>query len=291
MNTINGRMRCPYCHTQLQGTYGAVQCPTHGEFKRNSEGIYLFLQDKSGYFDEHWQQNRIPDIPTAKKETAHRFLTFLLKSASSKSGGGCWLDVGTGDGVHLALSKEANPELDLIGLDISQSGLCTVAQRVPGATLLHADGQSIPLQDDTVDACFSYGVLAYMEDPWKGLSEMVRVTRPGGIIGVWFYPRKNDAFGLIFRLVRSMVTRLPAFLQSRVADLIVPFLSLLPTASGISLSNASWASCREVVLVNIAPPSLIFPTQDEICERFIGLGCQVVSSDEDEPISVWAKKP
>lgn len=283
-------MRCPYCHAKLQEERQGARCPKHGVFRKNTVGVYFFLREGPGYFEEHWRQNHMLEMPKAKEKAARRFLSFLLEATPSKSAGGCWLDVGTGDGIHLALSRELNPQLSLIGLDISASGLSTVARRVPDATLFLADGQSVPLQDNTVDVCFSYGVLAYMEDPWKGLAEMVRVTRPGGTIGVWFYPRRNDVLGVMFRLVRSVVTKLPAFFQGRLADLIVPFLSVLPTASGINLGNASWAACREVVLVNIAPPKLAFPTQVEVCERFNALGCRIVYCDKSEPISVWVEK-
>ncbi len=283
-------MRCPHCHAGLQGEGETLRCSVHGVIKRSAAGVYLFLQDGAGYFEEHWQHNRLPEMPLAKRETGIRFLSFLFNEAAPRGSGARWVDVGTGDGVHLAIVREFYPEVEVVGIDISGPGLEAVAQRFPKATLLHADGQSIPLQDNSADATFSYGTLAYMDDPWKGLSELVRVTKPGGLIGVWFYPKRGDLLGLLFRLTRRMVSKVPTLYQRALADLIVPFLSLLPTASGVSLKNASWKACREVVLVNIAPPNLIFPTQEEVCEHFSGLKCDVVHSDQANPISVWAKK-
>lgn len=287
---VEHRMRCPHCHSVLLGSGDALRCPTHGVFTRSAAGVYLFLKDEAGYFQKHWKYNHLVEIPLAKRETGIRFLSFLFNAPGSGDNGMTWLDVGTGDGVHLALSKEICPEVDILGLDISGPGLETVARRFPEATLLKADGQSIPLQDNAVDACFSYGTLAYMDDPWQGLSEIVRVTKPGGLIGVWFYPKRTDVLGLLFRFTRSVFKILPAFCRRVLADLIVPFLPVLPTASGVSLKNASWKACREVVLVNVAPPNLIFPTKHEVCEALARQRCSIVYTDDQAPISIWARK-
>lgn len=40
----------------------------------------------------------------------------------------------------------------------------------------------LPLGDGSVDVCFSSNVLEHVPEPWRMASEMVRVTRPGGLI-------------------------------------------------------------------------------------------------------------
>lgn len=49
-----------------------------------------------------------------------------------------------------------------------------------------ADGYLLPLADGAADICFSSNVLEHVADPQTFLSEMVRVTRPGGLIYVAF---------------------------------------------------------------------------------------------------------
>ncbi|MEU1405670.1 class I SAM-dependent methyltransferase [Streptomyces sp. NPDC005728] len=49
-----------------------------------------------------------------------------------------------------------------------------------------ADGYMLPLADGVADVCFSSNVLEHVADPQTFLSEMVRVTRPGGLIYVSF---------------------------------------------------------------------------------------------------------
>ncbi|MFJ8074139.1 class I SAM-dependent methyltransferase [Streptomyces sp. NPDC096176] len=55
-----------------------------------------------------------------------------------------------------------------------------------------ADGYLLPLADGSADICFSSNVLEHVADPWTFLSELVRVTRPGGLIYVsytnWLSP-------------------------------------------------------------------------------------------------------
>jgi SAM-dependent methyltransferase len=53
-----------------------------------------------------------------------------------------------------------------------------------GAVL--ADGYLLPLADGAADVCFSSNVLEHVADPRTFVSEMVRVTRPGGLIYLSF---------------------------------------------------------------------------------------------------------
>ncbi|MGA5493440.1 class I SAM-dependent methyltransferase [Streptomyces cinereoruber] len=49
-----------------------------------------------------------------------------------------------------------------------------------------ADGYLLPLADGAADVCFSSNVLEHVRDPATFLSELIRVTRPGGLIYVSF---------------------------------------------------------------------------------------------------------
>ncbi|WP_093803739.1 class I SAM-dependent methyltransferase [Streptomyces sp. Wb2n-11] len=49
-----------------------------------------------------------------------------------------------------------------------------------------ADGYLLPLADGAADVCFSSNVLEHVSDPRTFISEMTRVTRPGGLIYLSF---------------------------------------------------------------------------------------------------------
>ena len=289
--SLSDRLCCPQCHASLAFSDNSSEfvCPVHGGVARRNDAIVIFAPAGSGYFEGHWKDNKLADIPLAKREEAKRFLRPLISPPVACQIKSC-LDVGTGDGVHLSELREAAPQIARAGLDISEPGLLSAARQAPGSLLMLADAETIPLEDASVDAAFAYGVLGYLANPWRGLSEMVRVTRPGGLIGVWLYPDAGGFGSACFRLTRFVVPSLPGFVQRRLADLIVPLLGLLPTASGVSLGNATWAACREVVLVNIAAPRLIFPTLAEVVARFGALGCHIEFVDERRPITVWARR-
>jgi SAM-dependent methyltransferase len=239
----------------------------------------------SSYFSRHWRSHQLKELPEAKVLVAQYFLTPLLES-----GDGTWLDVGTGDGVHLQVIQSLRSQVRMLGLDISPAAIAACKIRAPRSFLMLADAQEIPLQDQSVDAAFSFGVLAYLDDPWRALSEMIRVTRTDGLIGVWIYPDSESFTSTLFKLVRTIVPTLPSPLQLIIANCIVPFLGFLPTTGGVHLGNASWAACCEVIMVNIAPPKLIFPSQREVVKRIVELGCRIIQTDDDRPITLWAIK-
>ena len=71
----------------------------------------------------------------------------------------------------------------------------------------------------------------------------------------------------------------------------VPFLGVLPTASGVTLRNASLRQCIEVVEVNIAPQRLWFPSPSEIETWFAARGMQCESVTGHDPIALWGRLP
>ena len=278
--------QCPECCEPIASDMAELNCSLkHGPFLRDKKNIYNFLQSEDTYFQDHWENFGQSEVSKAKKNVAQRFLKPLLDFQPK-----ICLDLGAGDGVHLEVLSESAPDVDIIGLDIAHSGLRLCAERAPRATLLVANCLKIPLHDNLMDAVYSYGVLGYLESPWKGLEEMARVTKKGGLLGVWMYPKGKGLPFTLFQLVRRIFKICPYFLQRTLADLLVPFLFLLPTTGNMSLKNSSWSACREILLVNLAPRKLYFPTEHEVIEKIKSLGFTVVFLDRCHPITVWAQK-
>lgn len=53
---------------------------------------------------------------------------------------------------------------------------------------LVADAQNLPFRDNWFDFCFSHNAFEHIPDPESALRELVRVTRPGGLIYLMFDP-------------------------------------------------------------------------------------------------------
>jgi demethylmenaquinone methyltransferase/2-methoxy-6-polyprenyl-1,4-benzoquinol methylase len=98
------------------------------------------------------------------------------------------LDVGCGTGD---LSLEFANLGPVTGCDFSHNmlriGKAKAGRYHQGRRKIHmleADGLALPFRDDTFDIVVSAFVLRNLADPRKGLDEMRRVLRPGGILGM-----------------------------------------------------------------------------------------------------------
>lgn len=68
------------------------------------------------------------------------------------------------------------------------------------ATYLRASGMALPIADGSVDVCLSSNVAEHVAQPWRLGAEMLRVTRPGGLVvlsyTVWLGPFGGHETGL-----------------------------------------------------------------------------------------------
>jgi ubiquinone/menaquinone biosynthesis C-methylase UbiE len=242
-------------------------------------------------FNTHWEQNISLEIPISKILIASKFLQPLFSHPQMNNM--LILDAGCGDGVHAQVimnDRNKIPNSTYIGLDISAAPLRMAQRRLPENLYIQGDIGDLPFEDNIFNIVFSFGVLAYTTDPLSSFSELYRVTRPGGYIGIWIYPHIGGIGGFLFSSVRMLCQKLGPIGSRIIADLIVPFLSVLPTTSRVSLKNASWRQCREVVLINIAPKLLIFPNSSEVIEWFMKKNMEIIFQDENNPITIWGVK-
>jgi SAM-dependent methyltransferase len=119
---------------------------------------------------------------TYARPLAPRFADFAGVSAGQRV-----LDVGCGPG---ALTAELLRKLDtdaVAAIEPSEPFVEAARQRNPGVDIRQAAAEDIPFGDDEFDAALAQLVVHFMADPVKGISEMARVTRPGGTVAacVW----------------------------------------------------------------------------------------------------------
>ncbi|GAA2884721.1 methyltransferase domain-containing protein [Pseudonocardia halophobica] len=99
------------------------------------------------------------------------------------------LDVGCGFGLEtLRLARRVQPGGAVTGVDLSADFVAegrrrAAAEGVP-VELLRADARHLPFADASFDVTRIERVLIYLDDPWAALREIVRVTRPGGVIAI-----------------------------------------------------------------------------------------------------------
>jgi ubiquinone/menaquinone biosynthesis C-methylase UbiE len=102
------------------------------------------------------------------------------------------LDVGCGSGaVTRTLARRVAPGGRAVGMDTS-AALLKVARELADEAGLAAmiefkegDCRILPFPDVSFDAVVAATTLSHVPDPQRALAEMVRVTRPGGRVGVF----------------------------------------------------------------------------------------------------------
>lgn len=92
------------------------------------------------------------------------------------------LDVGAGPGFFIRELKRAGARCVGVDLDIDE----ITAHGRPPAGYVVGDALRLPFDTGVFDVCLSSNVLEHVSAPWRMADEMVRVTRPGGLIYLAF---------------------------------------------------------------------------------------------------------
>lgn len=100
------------------------------------------------------------------------------------------LDVGAGTGAGTRRLVELVGPERVAAVDPSAPFVETLRDRLPGVDVRHASAESLPFEEGAFDAVLAQLVVNFMSDPVAGVTEMRRVTRPGGVVAacVWDYP-------------------------------------------------------------------------------------------------------
>lgn len=102
------------------------------------------------------------------------------------------LEVGSGFGNFLVVARKKY-NIDAYGVEPSSEGFddsFSIAKQilsdngVDPAVIINGKGEAIPFPDNSFDVCYSSNVLEHVDDPRKVISEMIRVTKSGGIIQI-----------------------------------------------------------------------------------------------------------
>jgi perosamine synthetase len=252
----------------------------------------VFAEPARHGFERHWEAHSVDRVSRAKAAEATGFLQPLFRELDTLPAGARILDVGCGDGVHAGVLAARNlGSHRYVGVDLSLAALAAARAHTPDSrvTVQAGDALRLPYKTGTFAAVFSYGVLAYTGAPEQALDEMMRVSAPGGLIGIWIYPRPRGLGGVLFRTARTM-SRMFGALGSRVmVSAIVPLLPLLPVRSGVNLFNSTWRQCAEVVEVNLRPSVLDFYSAEEVGSWFRRRGLRIEYVDDGRPIAIWAR--
>lgn len=106
------------------------------------------------------------------------------------------LDVGGGPGYFAAAFARRGAHYFGLEPDAGEMSAAGIAL----ASAVRGDGARLPFGDDTFDIVYSSNVAEHIRNPWEMGEEMIRVTRPGGLVilsyTVWLGPFGGHETGL-----------------------------------------------------------------------------------------------
>lgn len=141
------------------------------------------LDETRAYYDEFsksYEKHRRPNDPGGY----HALLDDLEIELVARYGTGKdVLECGCGTGLILERVKEFARRA--AGIDLSPGMLSLAKSR--GLDVREGSVTALPFEDASFDVTCSFKVLAHVPDIGKALSEMARVTRPGGVVLAEFY--------------------------------------------------------------------------------------------------------
>jgi ubiquinone/menaquinone biosynthesis C-methylase UbiE len=205
--------------------------------------------------------NQIEDyIRLSEKLMGYVYKDVIDKAMKLTSITGKVLDVGTGFGMLAITLAQRNPNVEVIGLDISnkmaEAGKTVVerkelSQRV---SFVIADAKKMPFDDNYFDAIISYGSLHHWLEPERVFNEINRVRKPDGIIYIADLKRDQPRLPLWFLY---MVVRLRA--NKRMADEMVNSVNSSYTPTEIKqildkTTISNWQPCHHFYGINIFSP-------------------------------------
>lgn len=109
-----------------------------------------------------------------------------------------WIDIGCGNGAFTELLIERCSPVEVEGIDPSEEQLAFARTRpaCSPARFQRGDAMALPFADGCFDAAVMALVPVFVPDPAKGVSEMVRVVRPGGAVVTYMWDMLSGGFPL-----------------------------------------------------------------------------------------------
>jgi SAM-dependent methyltransferase len=123
--------------------------------------------------------------------TGEMFLDWLAPRSGLR-----WLEVGCGNGVFTEMIAERCDPASVHGIDPSEAQLAFARTRPASrlARFRQGDAMALPFLDYTFDAAVMPLVIFFLPDPARGVAEMARVVRPGGIVTAYAWDMVGGGF-------------------------------------------------------------------------------------------------
>ncbi|MDQ2701031.1 MAG: class I SAM-dependent methyltransferase [Actinomycetota bacterium] len=216
------------------------------------------MNEQEAHFDEiadQYDESLPPHVVEHYLAKRIAYIRELLPSGSV-------LDVGCGTGV--VATRLADAGYDVTGVDPSAGMLEHLRENDARVTAVQGSATELPFEDSGFDLTMCVAVMHHIADPHAvhaALGEMVRVTRPGGLILVWDHNPRNPYW-------KNLMARVP---QDDGSERLIPEDEVV---GGLVDGGAVLVSGEQLGLVpDFVPPRLLGASArlERLAERVPGV--------------------
>jgi len=204
-------LRCPDCLGPVLGST-ALECSSCATSYAIEAGIPVLIGRASQLnTSEVETQDHVSDQYNGvryKRSTSVKYhedtMEQLLELAPPR---GMVLDDGCGTGAFLEFVRRRRTQVErYVGIDVSRGMLSHAQRRLKAAggdpLLVQADACRLPFAENTFDVVYARGMLHHLPDPARGMQEIRRVLKPGGV-------------AVVLDPNETLLSRLPRYLARR----------------------------------------------------------------------------
>jgi ubiquinone/menaquinone biosynthesis C-methylase UbiE len=212
------------------------------------------------------------------------------------------LDVGCGPGALTSVLVERLGASNVAAADPSEQFVAAARERHPGVDVQRAAAEELPFADGEFDAALAQLVVHFMSDPVRGLAEMARVTRAGGVATacVWDHAGEQTPLAPFWQAVHEVEpdamdeSELAGGREGHLTELFVEtgLAEVEETALPVRVEHATFEEWWEPFTLGVGPAGSYVAALDSARQLDLRERCRMRLSDAPFKLSAraWAAR-